>query len=89
MVSSIRCEQAREGVEDYEYLHLLAELNRAARAKTGAGDPAAARALENAAALVPVPNAGGRYSTKILPRPDKVFEVRREVAEAIEKMRGR
>ena len=46
--------------------------------------PAARRALEEAGRLVPIPNAGGRYSTKILPDPDAVYRVRQAVAEAIE-----
>ncbi len=79
-VSSIRLEQAREGVEDYEYLYLLKEL---ARAKN---DADAARLGEEAAELVRIPNAGGRYSTKILPEPAKVFELRSKLADAIERL---
>ena len=45
---------------------------------------AAQRALEDDGRIVPIPNAGGRYSTKILPDPDAVYLVRRELAEAIE-----
>ncbi len=70
-------------------MYLLTQLRREARAKTGSDDPDAARAQEEAAALFPIPNAGGRYSTMILPRPDNVFEVRSRVADAIEKLRGK
>jgi hypothetical protein len=83
IVSSIRCEQAREGVEDYEYLHLLRE--RTARAKAS-GRPvvAAERALAAAAELVTIPNAGGRFSTQILPDPERLYRVREQVAAAVE-----
>jgi len=87
-VSSIRLEQAREGVEDYEYLHLLRDLvdrEKAAHREC----PAAQRALEGARLLVPIPNAGGRYSTKILPDPDAVYRVRQALGEAIESLSDR
>jgi hypothetical protein len=84
-VSSIRFEQAREGVEDYEYLRLLQD--RMTKAKAAGKDVAQAeRALDAAARLVPIPNAGGRYSTKILPDPNAVYEVREAVGKAIEQL---
>ncbi|UCH35653.1 MAG: DUF4091 domain-containing protein [Armatimonadota bacterium] len=84
-VSSVRLEQAREGVEDYEYLYLLREL--AADAKAAGRDVSAAEdALRFAAELVDIPNAGGRFSTRILPDPDAVFRVKDAVASAIEKL---
>lgn len=80
-VSSVRLEQAREGVEDYEYLYLLKQLVAQARGK----DTRQARqALAQAAKLVTIPNAGGRYSTRILPNPDAVLQVKEAVARAIE-----
>jgi len=85
-VSTVRLEQAREGVEDYEYLCLLRARIEAARA-AGRDTSRAERALEQAAALVTVPNAGGRYSTRILPDPTDVYEARRVVAAAIEGLR--
>lgn len=85
LVSSIRFEQAREGVEDYEYLYLLRQLVSQAKA-AGQDASLGERALEQAADLVEIPNAGGRYSTKILPDPDALYRVRREIAEAIEAM---
>ncbi len=85
-VSSIRLEQAREGVEDYEYLWILRD--RIARAKSaGKNTGAAEAALAKAAELVTIPNAGGRYSTKILPRPEKVMEAKEAVGAAIEGLR--
>lgn len=85
-VTSIRLEQAREGVEDYEYLYLLRERLAAARA-AGKNVAAAEKALAQAEALVSIPNAGGRYSTKILPDPHAVFAVKEAVARAIEGLR--
>jgi len=91
-VSTVRLEQAREGVEDYEYLYLLRERIRKAKAAGRAqGDAAVAEAekvLEAAAALVPIPNAGGRYSTKILPDPDAVFRLKERLGRAIEALGG-
>ncbi len=84
-VPSIRVAQARDGVEDFEYLQLLRTAVERAKAK-GRDVSAAERVLKEAAGLVPVPNAGGRYSTKILPNPEAVLQVRRRVAEAIERL---
>jgi hypothetical protein len=85
VVSSIRCEQACEGVEDFEYLYLLRE--RIARAKAAGRDVTAAeRTLGDTRSLVTIPNAGGRFSSKILPDPEAVYRVRRQVAAAIESL---
>lgn len=86
-VSSIRFEQAREGVEDYEYLQLLSRLIKEAPAAHPARAKAE-KALAEAAKLVEIPNAGGRYSSRILPDPDAVFRVREAVAESIEALGG-
>jgi hypothetical protein len=83
LVSSIRLEQAREGMEDYEYLYLLRGL--VGQAKQAGRDVAAAeKVLAAAAALVEIPNAGGRYSSKILPDPQAVYDLRSRLAGAIE-----
>lgn len=82
-VSTIRLENAREGVEDYEYLYRLKRLVQAAKAD-GWDVLQAERALASAAELVEIPNAGGRYSSKILPDPGAVLRARILVAEAIE-----
>ena len=85
VVSSIRCEQACEGVEDFEYLYLLRE--RIARAKAAGRDVTAAeRTLGDTRSLVTIPNSGGRFSSKILPDPEAVYRVRRQVAAAIESL---
>ncbi len=82
-VTTIRAEQAREGMEDYEYLYLLQQLIDAAHA-AGRDASAMEAALNMAKDLVHIPNAGGRYSTQLLPDPDRVLEVREVVAAAIE-----
>ena len=71
-VTSVRLEAARDGVEDFSYLKALRRL------AAGEGDRAArARALlADFAALVTIPNAGGRYSTRILPEPERLGALR-------------
>jgi len=84
-VSSIRLEQAREGVEDYEYLYLLRA--RMAAQRDGRSLVQTDRAWKAAQDLVQIPNVGGYYSTRILPQPERLDEVRRLVAEAIESLK--
>jgi hypothetical protein len=84
-VPSIRLEQAREGMEDYEYLHLLRTLVERRKA-AGKDARAGEKALEEASGLVTSPCEIGRYSTRILPDPDRVFAIREAVARAIEEM---
>ena len=81
-VSTIRLEQVREGLEDYEALMLLVE--QVAKAKA-AGRPVAAaeRALALARDLVTIPNAGGLRSTEILPEPQRLTEARQAVNAAL------
>ena len=43
--------------------------------------------LAAAQELVTIPNAGGRWSTRILPDPDAVLRVKEQVARAIEALR--
>ena len=76
--STIRLEQIRQGLEDYEALTMLADL--AARAKqSGRASPEAEQALAMARDLVRIPNAGGLRSTEILPDPARVPAVRKAV----------
>jgi len=82
-VSSVRLEQAREGVEDYEYLYLLKALIAKAKA-AGKDTLQAEQAMAQANRLVIIPNAGGRYSSKILPDPEAVYAAKEAVAKAIE-----
>jgi hypothetical protein len=66
--SSIRLEAARDGVEDYEYLRLLEGL--------AAKNESARALLSEFRALVEIPNAGGRFSTRILPDPARLTALR-------------
>jgi hypothetical protein len=66
-------------VEDFSYLKRLERLAagndaRAARAKT---------LLAEFRALVTIPNAGGRYSTRILPEPEKIGILRRAAGDLL------
>ena len=85
-VSSVRMEQAREGCEDYEYLYLLRERINAAKI-AGRNTTAAEATLARASELVVIPNAGGLKSTRLLPRPDAVLEIKEQLARAIEALR--
>lgn len=79
---SMRLAQAREGLEDGEYLHLLASKIEELRHR-GAEVAEAQEALAEAAALVPIPNAGGVRSSEVLPDPGAVSRVRSALAKAI------
>lgn len=81
-MSTIRLEQVREGLEDYEALALLANLVEKART-SGKSCTAGERALALARELVTIPNAGGLRSTAILPDPDKLPTIRKAVNAAI------
>lgn len=87
-VSSLRLEMAREGIEDYEYLWLLQDLVEQGRG-AGLDVSRGERALTRAHELVDMPNQGGRYSTAILPDPDRLLRVREELARAIEELNER
>ncbi len=85
IVSSIRFEQAREGVEDFEYFYMLSNLID--KAKKGGKDVSKAEAaLDEARSMVECPSPIGRYSSKILPNPYRIYEIRRQVADAIESL---
>jgi hypothetical protein len=83
-LSTIRLEQAREGIEDYE---LLAALDQLAAAKPAAKAEIEA-VLNEARALAPIPNAGGYRSTDILPDPDALLAVRRKAGELLDRLQG-
>jgi hypothetical protein len=73
-------------VEDYEYLYLLRRLIAEAKS-AGRSTAEAEKAMAEASELITIPNAGGRYSSKILPEPEAVYRVRESVATAIERLR--
>lgn len=80
IISSIRLESMRDGMEDYSCYVLLEKLAR----KTG--DPEAQNLLETAKAFVPVPNAGGRKSELLLPEPERFVQFRDRIGMAIERL---
>ena len=84
-VSTIRLEAARDGVEDYNYLVLLERL----AAEKGPRAAEAARLVDELRALVAIPNAGGRYSTRILPEPEKLASLRLRAGELLDAARGK
>ncbi|MBP3694037.1 MAG: DUF4091 domain-containing protein [Thermoguttaceae bacterium] len=83
-VSSIRLEQAREGVEDAAYIQIFREEIARVKALRNAGlSPKEAETLRNAENtlarledLVHIPNAGGRFTSHYLPNPEEVDEVK-------------
>ncbi|MGL4594777.1 MAG: DUF4091 domain-containing protein, partial [Thermoguttaceae bacterium] len=86
--SSVRFEQARDGMEDYEYLLILKNLISEHESKNP-NDPnviEAKKVLKDAADLVYCPTSIGRYSTYILPDPHKLMTIRNKIAKSIESL---
>jgi hypothetical protein len=79
-VSSIRWEMLREGVEDYEFLYLLRDMIQQHRPRL---PPVEVRRLEN---LLVVPAAITTEMTKFTTDPAAIYEHRRAVAEAVERI---
>jgi hypothetical protein len=77
-ITSIRMEAARDGVEDFELLALLK-----AQAQTS---HEAAALLVRIQSLVSIPNSGGRYSTRILPQPERLYQLRHEIGEFLDQI---
>jgi hypothetical protein len=78
--SSLSIESAREGVEDYSYLKMLENC------ASNSEDPFAGKAADLLAqfrALVPIPNPGGRFSTMLLPVPEKIERLRYKAGELL------
>ncbi|MBI4977630.1 MAG: DUF4091 domain-containing protein [Spirochaetes bacterium] len=82
MLSCIRLEQVRDGVEDFEYLRIL-ETRIGNAKKKGKKTASALAALEKARALVSIPNKGPRHSTELVKDPDVIMNVRAEIAREI------
>jgi hypothetical protein len=85
-VNSIRLEQVREGIEDYEYFCLLRGLIEDARRK-GISVETAEQALALVCSLVEIPNPGGLRSTELMPNPDAIPAARAAVANEILSLR--
>ena len=80
--SSIRLEQVRQGLQDYEAMAMLSEAVVRAR-QVGRPMMAGERALAKAREIVTIPNTGGLRSSELLPNPDVVPAVRKEVNAAL------
>ncbi len=93
-VSTIRLEQAREGVEDAAYIQIFRE--EIARVKAledlSLKDAETLQNAENTLArledLVHIPNAGGRFSSHNLPNPEEVDEVKELMLRLIMELKG-
>jgi hypothetical protein len=84
-VSSIRMEQAREGMEDFEYMILLEQtIDWAIAEARGIDVTQAQAALDAIKSLTGIPGPSGRYSTELLPQPEALYLAREEAANAIE-----
>ncbi len=79
-VTSIRWEMLREGVEDYEYLHMLRELMEKR------GDDLLDAKQAEFQALLEVPKAITKDMTMFTTHSRPIYERRREIAEAIEEL---
>ncbi len=79
-VTTVRLEAARDGVEDFDYLKLL----KTFADKTG--DQEAQRLLAEFSALLDIPNAGGRYSSKLLADPSRLTALRLRAGAALERL---
>lgn len=90
IISSIRLEQAREGVEDYEYLRLAEKLEaEALRAGVGKDSLVKLQAcLKRLTDLVSIPAPEGRYSSRILPEPEVLEAARVSLGDTIEDLKN-
>ncbi|MDO5565858.1 MAG: DUF4091 domain-containing protein, partial [Planctomycetia bacterium] len=87
-ISSVRMEQAREGLEDAACLVLLKrELDRC-KTKDSAAYKKGLEVWKQVGQLVPIPTPGGRYSSRILPRPEIIDQLKYEVDQAIVLLRS-
>jgi hypothetical protein len=77
-VSSIRLEMLREGIEDWEYLHLLRELIGKRRAEL------APEQVKQYEALLQVPESITADMTTFTTDPAPIYARRKQIAEAIE-----
>jgi len=83
--SSIRLEVIRDGVEDYEYLALLASRVEEAKSRPAAERPAPSL-LAEAEQLCRIPDAISRTMSQFTDDPQILFARRRQVADAIERI---
>lgn len=81
-IASIRLVSIRDGIEDFEYLHILDSLARSAEKSSGADTSLIARAKELVSVRDDVVKSPWEYTTD----PEKVLNARAEIAEMIEKL---
>lgn len=83
-VPSVRLCAIRDGVEEHSYLERLSAISvdgaLPAQMRADAG-----RILDCYRALLGIPNAGGRYSTSILPEPEELDRLRQRAGNLIER----
>ncbi len=84
-VNSIRWEMLREGIEDYEYLYLLGERVKQAKAR-GAQTAAQKTALLAAEKLLQVPSSITTDATHFAVSPQPILAQREKIAAAIESL---
>lgn len=84
-LSSVRLEVIRDGIEDYEYLAMLARMVEKARALPVDRRPAK-ELLEQAEALTQVPESVSRTLTDYTKDPQVLLQRRQEIGDAIEKL---
>ncbi|HSW46913.1 MAG TPA: glycoside hydrolase domain-containing protein [Phycisphaerae bacterium] len=84
-VTTIRYENIRDGLEDYEYLYALAETVESVAAKPATLQRA--EFLQNAKELLTVPDRVVESSSRYTDEPSRLYEFRRQAAEAI--LKGR
>ncbi|MBN1490979.1 MAG: DUF4091 domain-containing protein, partial [Phycisphaerae bacterium] len=80
-LSTIRFENIRDGIEDYEYLYLLAEV--AERVRAAQRTPQRKAFLDHAATLLAVPEAVVRTLVDYTRDPQSLYAFREAVAQAI------
>lgn len=83
VISSIRLEQAREGVEDADWFVLLKE--KMQKEKRPSLLKTQKDLMKEVGEMVPIPSTSGRFSTKILPDPEKVDDLRYRIGKILEK----
>ncbi|MFC2112524.1 DUF4091 domain-containing protein [Bacteroidota bacterium] len=83
LVPSVRLKQAREGIEDFEFMNILDQLIKKGNSK-GIETTEATAALDRAKDLVTIPCADGRYTTDYVPDPALLAEIRHDIGLAIE-----
>jgi hypothetical protein len=78
-ICSVRLENLRDGIEDYEYLHLLEEAMKNAR-------PSQRQVAEKARSLLNIPESIFRDGRTFTKDPQQLLAYRRQVGEVLEEL---